>query len=77
MERNGLNYSMVNVVSRHGGYSFIVTSKYSDLSDYDIIEICKYKGYFQEEDDYEYAEIDNLVNDYDINHYKEFTYSID
>lgn len=77
MKKNDLNYTMVNVIPPYGGYSFLVTSKYENLSEDEIIQLCKDKNIFQENDDYQYAEIDELVTDYDIQHFTEFTYSID
>lgn len=77
MKKNGLNYTMVNVISPYGGYSFMVTSRDEYLTEDEIIKLCQEKMIFQEDDDFKYAETDDLVNDDDIEHFKEFTYYID
>ena len=77
MKKNGLNYFLVNVITRKNGYSFMVTSKYDNLTDDEIITLCREKDLFAEKEDYEFAEIDTLIDEYDINAFEEFTYSID
>jgi hypothetical protein len=77
MKKDGLNYFLVNVITRKNGYSFMVTSQYDNLTDEEIIDLCVKKDLFAEKEDYEFAEIDTLIDEYDINAFEEFTYSID
>lgn len=77
MKKDGLNYFLVNVITRKNGYSFMVTSQYDNLTDDEIITLCSEKDLFAEKEDYEFAEIDTLIDEYDINAFEEFTYSID
>ena len=77
MKKNGLNYFLVNVITRKNGYSFMVTSQYDNLTDDEIITLCSEKDLFAEKEDNEFAEIDTLIDEYDINAFEEFTYSID
>ena len=77
MKKNGLNYTMVNVISPYGGYSFMVTSRYENLTEEEIILLCQEKMIFQEDDDFKYAETDDLIDDDDIQQFVEFTYCLD
>ena len=59
------------------GFSFMVCSV-DDWEDEDIINECKARELFDEEDDSEFVvEIDRNVDEYDISHLMEFIYDLD
>lgn len=63
-----MNYYIINVPGKHG-YSFMVCGEFSD--DYDAIEHAANAGLFEDENDIDYATADDLVSQYDIDHFKE------
>lgn len=73
---DGLNYIMVNVSGKYG-YSFMVTTKYDNMSEQEILNACLINDLFQEETDAEIASIDTDVYEDDIRHFKNCTYNID
>ena len=72
------NYYKIDVQRGFGcGYSFMVCSV-EDWDDEDIINECKARELFDEEDDSEFVvEIDRNVDEYDISHLMEFIYDLD
>ena len=71
-------YYKIDVQKGFGyGYSFMVCSL-DDWDDEDIINECKARELFDEEDDSEFVvEIDRNVDEYDISHLMEFIYDLD
>ena len=71
-------YYKIDVQKGFGcGYSFMVCSV-DDWDDEDIINECKARELFDEEDDSEFVvEIDRNVDEYDISHLMEFIYDLD
>lgn len=71
-------YYKIDVQKGYGhGYSFMVCSV-DDWDDEDIINECKARELFDEEDDSEFVvEIDRNVDEYDISHLMEFIYDLD
>lgn len=64
-------YAKVDVL--HCG-SFMIKSKI-DMTDDDVITECENRDLI-EEDDVDFASVDNLIDDYDLKHFKNCTYSI-
>lgn len=75
MEKNGKHYYKVDVSGRNG-YSFMVVSN-DELDEYDVIDKALAKGLFDDETDADYAEVDDLVSEYDIENFKNCTHEID
>ncbi len=75
MEQNGKHYYKVDVSGRNG-YSFMVVSN-DELDEYDVIDKSLAKGLFDCETDADYAIVDDLVSEYDIENFKNCTHSID
>lgn len=73
---DGLNYFMVNVPGKYG-YSFMVTTKYANMSEQEILNACLANDLFEQETDVEIASIDTEVYEDDIRHFKDCTYNID
>lgn len=61
-------YYKIDVLGKHG-YSFMVTSN-DVLDEGEVIDIALRNGLFDDDDDADYAIVDDLVSDYDI---KSFT----
>lgn len=61
-------YYKIDVAGRHG-YSFMVFST-DELDECEVIDIALRNGLFDDDDDADYAIVDDLVSDYDI---KSFT----
>ena len=67
-------YYKIDVLGKHG-YSFMVSS--NDVFDEsEILDKALTKGLFQDEIDVDYAVVDDLISDYDIEHFKDCTYEI-
>ena len=75
MEQNGKHYYKVDVSGRNG-YSFMVVSN-DVLDEYDVIDKSLAKGLFDDETDADYAVVDDLVSEYDIENFKNCTHEID
>lgn len=74
MEQNNKHYYKIDVMGRHG-YSFMVSS--NDMLDEDeVLDKALTKGLFQDELDAEYAVVDDLISEYDIENFKDCTYEI-
>jgi hypothetical protein len=67
---NNRHYYKIDVSGQHG-YSFMVSTA-NELSDeYDAIDIAEELGAFEDVRDPIYAEVDDLVSEYDIKHFIE------
>lgn len=75
MEQNGKHYYKVDVSGRNG-YSFMVVSN-DELDEYDVIDKALARGLFDDETDADYALVDDLVSEYDIENFKDCTHEID
>ena len=75
MEQNGKHFYKVDVMGRNG-YSFMVVSN-DELDEYDVIDKALVKGLFDDETDADYAVVDDLVSEYDIENFKDCTHEID
>lgn len=75
MEQNGKHYYKIDVSGRNG-YSFMVVSN-DVLDEYDVIDKALVKGLFDDETDADYAVVDDLVSEYDIENFKDCTHRID
>ena len=60
-------YYKIDVAGQHG-YSFMVFST-DELNDCEVIDIAQQNGLFEDDDDADYAIVDDLVSDYDIEHF--------
>lgn len=67
-------YYKIDVPGKHG-YSFMITSN-DVLDKSEILDKALAKGLFQDEIDVDYAVVDDLISDYDIEHFKDCTYEI-
>lgn len=74
MEKNNKIYYKIDVPGRHG-YSFMVTSN-DVLDEGEVLDKALAKGLFQDELDADYAVVDDLVTDYEIEVFKDCTYEI-
>lgn len=74
MEQNNKIYYKINVLGKHG-YSFMVTSN-NVLDEGDVLDKALAKGLFQDELDADYAVVDDLVTDSEIEVFKSCTYEI-
>lgn len=75
MEHNGKHYYKINVPG-HYGYSFMVVSK-DELDELDVLHKAYLNGYFNDATDLNYAIVDDLVSENDIEFFKNYTYDID
>jgi hypothetical protein len=75
MEQNGKHYYKVDIPG-HYGYSFMVVSN-DELDEYDVIYKSLVKHLFECEIDADYAVVDDIISEYDIENFKNCTYSID
>ena len=75
MEQNGKHYYKIDVSGRNG-YSFMVVSN-DVLDEYDVIDKALVKGLFDDETDADYAVVDDLVSEYDIENFKDCTHRVD
>ena len=75
MEYNGKHYYKIDVPG-HYGYSFMVVSN-DELDELDVLNKAYLNGCFNDATDLDYAVVDDLVSEYDIEIFKDCTYSID
>lgn len=75
MEQNGKHFYKVDVMGRNG-YSFMVVGN-DELDEGDVIDKALAKGLFDDETDADYAVVDDLVSEYDIENFKNCTHEID
>ena len=75
MEQNGKHYYKVDVSGRNG-YSFMVVSN-DVLDEYEVLNKALEHGLFQDLEDANYAVVDDLVSEYDIENFKNCTHEID
>lgn len=75
MEQNGKHFYKVDVMGRNG-YSFMVVSN-DELDEGDVIDKALAKGLFDDETDADYAVVDDLVSEYDIENFKDCTHIVD
>ena len=74
MEHNNKIYYKIDVLGKHG-YSFMVTSN-DVLDEGEVLDKALAKGLFQDELDANYAIVDDLITDYEIEVFKDCTYEI-
>lgn len=74
MDQDNKIYYKIDVTGKHG-YSFMVSSN-DMLDEGEVLDKALAKGLFQDEIDADYAVVDDLVSDYDIEHFKSCTYEI-
>lgn len=74
MGQNNKIYYKIDVPGKHG-YSFMVTSN-DVLDEGEVLDKALAKGLFQDELDADYAVVDDLVSDYEIEVFKSCTYEI-
>ena len=75
MEKNNKIYYKIDVPGKHG-YSFMVTSN-DELDEGEVLDKALAKGLFEDEIDADYAVVDDLVTDSEIEVFKSCTYEID
>ena len=75
MEYSGKHYYKIDVPG-HYGYSFMVVSK-DELDELDVLHKAYQNGCFNDATDLNYAIVDDLVSENDIEFFKDCTYSID
>ena len=74
--KDGLTYVMVNVLGANG-YSFMVTTKFEDIDEMDILDACSDLDLFQDVDDIKCATIETMVSEHDVKFFEGITYNID
>lgn len=74
MEQNNKIYYKIDVMGKHG-YSFMVSSN-DVLDEGEVLDLALAKGLFQDEIDADYAVVDDLVSDHEIEVFKDCTYEI-
>jgi hypothetical protein len=67
---------MVNVFGKDG-YSFMVTTSEPIIIEENILNICAEKNLFEDKDDIYSSSIETMVNENDIQFFKNNTYNID
>lgn len=67
-------YYKIDVMGRNG-YSFMVKSN-EELNEDEIISRCLDNGYFDDSRDADYAVIDDLISQYDIDNFSNCTFNI-
>lgn len=75
MKRNGRYYYKIDVPG-HYGYSFMVVSN-DDLDELDVLHKAYINGCFNDATDLNYAIVDDLVSENDIEFFKNCTHNID
>ena len=72
-------YYKIDVISRKNGYSIMVSSTDKIEDDREVIDRALNKGLFHDETDADYAKVDDLLTQYDIDHFTQSgcCYSID
>ena len=73
---NKLNYIMVNVFGKNG-YSFMITTSESIIIEENILNACAEKNLFEDKDDIYSSSIETMVNENDIQFFKDNTYNIE
>ena len=74
MEQNNKIYYKIDVMGKHG-YSFMVSSN-DVLDEGDVIDKALAKGLFHDETVADYAMVDDLVSENDIEFFSNCTYDI-
>ena len=74
MEQDNKIYYKIDVMGKHG-YSFMVSSN-DVLDEGEVLYLALAKGLFQDEIDADYAVVDDLVSEDDIEIFKCCTYEI-
>lgn len=67
-------YYKIDVMGQNG-YSFMVKSN-EELNEYEIINRCLANDYFDDRHDANYAVIDDLISQYDIDSFSSCTFNI-
>lgn len=62
-------YYKIDVMGKNG-YSFMIETDEELRYDEDAIDLALEHHLFQESEDADYAEVDSLVTEYDVNHFK-------
>ena len=75
MEYNGKHYYKIDIMGRNG-YSFMVVSN-DELDELDVLHKAYLNDCFDDATDMNYAVVDDLVSEYDIENFKSCTHSID
>ena len=75
MEYNGKHYYKIDIPG-HYGYSFMVVSN-DELNELDVLYEAFINGCFNDATDLDYAIVDDLVSENDIEFFKNCTYDID
>lgn len=75
MWKDGKHYYKIDVPG-HYGYSFMVVSN-DELDELDVLDKAYLKGCFNDATDLDYAIVDDLVSENDIEFFKDCTHSID
>lgn len=73
---NKLSYIIVNVFGKDG-YSFMVTTSEPIIIEDNILNACQEKNLFEDEDDIFCSTIETMVDEKDIEFFKNCTYNID
>lgn len=71
-----MNYFKIDVIGVNG-YSFMITSSDNNITDEQIIDDAAEQGLFDDVSDRFAAQVDRLVDEMDIEFFKDCTYSID
>lgn len=74
-KQNNKHYYKIDVSGRNG-YSFMVCCDWQ-LDEGQVLDKAWAKGLFDDDNDVNYAVVDDLVSDYDIENFKDCTYEID
>lgn len=70
-ERNKeFHYYKVDVLLGKNGYSFMVATTY-ELDDVEVLQLALKNSLFKQDTDRRYARVDDLVSQYDIDHFKQ------
>lgn len=67
--KNNKFYYKIDVISSENGYSFMFSSDYHFNSDDEVINVALENGLFDCYSDADNAVVDNLISDYDIEHF--------
>jgi hypothetical protein len=74
MEQRNKIYYKIDVLGKHG-YSFMVTSN-DAIDEGEVLDKALAKGLFQDEIDADYAVVDDLVSEHEIEVFKNCTYDL-
>jgi hypothetical protein len=74
MEQDNKIYYKIDVMGKHG-YSFMVSSN-DVLDEGEVVDKALAKGLFQDELDADYAVVDDLVSEHEIEVFKSCTYDL-